>query len=116
MLHTNLSTRTVRRHTSASVYTLDISIARVSYENKEAIQLHLLRTDHMTPNELVDVVEIAGFGYGAVVIAVRQFFPHDDLGLAQPEQLLHVTWSERVLMKVFLKEWKKQNTYGTISS
>jgi hypothetical protein len=101
--YTNLSARTV-------------SIARVSYENKEAIKLHLLRTDHMTPDELVDVVEVAGFGYGAVVVAVRQFFPHDDLGLAQPEQLLHVTWSERMLVKVFLKEGEKQNTHGTISS
>jgi hypothetical protein len=82
------------------VHTLDISIARVSYENKEAIKLHLLRTDHMTPDELVDIVEVAGFGYGAVVVAIRQFFPHDDLGLAQPEQLLHVTWSGRFVSEI----------------
>jgi hypothetical protein len=49
----------------------------------------------MTPDELVNIVEVAGFGYSAVVVAVRQFLPHDDLGFTQPEQLFHVTWSGR---------------------
>jgi len=55
--------------------------------------LHLLRTDHVSPDELVDVVEVPGFRDSAVVIAVRQLLPHHDLGLAQTEELLHVAWS-----------------------
>ena len=57
------------------------------------IQVHLLSTDHVSPNELVNIVEVPGFRDSAVVIAVRQLFPHDDFGLAQSEELLHVTWS-----------------------
>jgi hypothetical protein len=70
----------------------------------------------MTPDELVDVVEVAGFGYGTVVVAIRQFFPHDDLRFAKPEQLLHVTWSGRFVSEMVPHENWKAGTHGTISS
>jgi len=70
------------------------SIARVSYKRTNLYNcIHLLRTDHVSPNKLVDIVEVPGFRDSAVVIAVRQLFPHHDLGFAQAEELLHVAWS-----------------------
>jgi hypothetical protein len=36
-------------------------------------------------DEVLDIVEVAGLDYAAVVVAVRELFPHDSLGLAQPE-------------------------------
>lgn len=62
----------------------------------------------MSPDELVDVVEVTRFCHGAVVVAVRQLFPHYDLGLAQPEQLLHVTRSMLPLVDVQVRRSKQR--------
>lgn len=62
----------------------------------------------MAPNELVDMVEVSGFRHCAVVVTVRQFFPHYDLGLAEAEQLLHVTWSNWLLVIVHTRRSNKE--------
>lgn len=50
--------------------------------------------NNVTPDKLVNVVEIASLGHRTVVVTIRHFLPHNRLGLAQPEELLHMAWSD----------------------
>lgn len=59
----------VHRHTFKSLG--KSSMVRVSYGRANLCNCtHLLRTDHVSPNKLVDIVEVPGFRDSAVVIAV----------------------------------------------
>ena len=83
----------VRRHTFSQCMAAKVKARSQGYHMERRIYmrlLHLLRTDHVSPNKLVDIVEVPGFRDSAVVIAIWQLLPHHDLGLAQAEELLHV--------------------------
>jgi hypothetical protein len=47
-----------------------------------AAALCQLTIEHISPNELVNVVEVARFRHAAVVVSVGQFLPNDGLGFA----------------------------------